>query len=188
MSGNRINGQYVSAQKELNTYVLRNDLGFNGFILSDWGAVTEKPYDLIAGCDLIMPGYDPDKILEAMMHTPPTFEPDGYVSQVEKCIVFDEPMIKYEKWGSFKLDKDGEDTCQTTVEPNVVLNEKVELLEKNGLCSVTVAPDGTRTITYKGIDRGAFMALGDLQQAVIHILNTTKNSASMKKILDTANI
>lgn len=187
-SGNRINGQYVSAQKELNTYVLRDDLGFKGFILSDWGAVTEKPYDLIAGCDLIMPGYDPDKILEAMMVTQPTFEPDGYVAQVEKCMVFGEPMISYEKWGSFKLDKAGEDTCQTTVEPNVALNEKIERLEKNGLCTVSVAADGTRTITYKGINRGAYMALGDLQHAVMHILNTTKNSASMKRILDTANI
>ena len=183
-SGNKINGYYSSTCRGLNTDIIRSDWGFKGFVLSDWGSLSEKAYDLHAGCDLIMPGFDPDKILEAMMETTPIFAEDGYVTIVEKDYVFGEPMIRYENWGSFLLDKNGADRVQTLVKSGIKLNEKVVKLQEKGICSVTENADGSRLVTYKGINRGAYLSLGDLQQAVIHILSEIKNSAAMKKILN----
>jgi beta-glucosidase len=135
-----------------------------------------------------MPGFDPDKILEAMMDTPPKFNRDGYVEVVETAYVFGTPMIRYENWGSFMPDKDGKDLMQTIVPAGVTLNEKVMKMQEEGICEVTESSNGNRVVTYKGIDRGAYLSLGDLQQATIHILTVIKNSAAMKKLMDRANI
>lgn len=187
-SGNKINGKYTSSQRGLITDIARTDWGFNGFIMSDWGSISDKGEDIHAGCDLIMPGYDPDKLLEAMMNVSPTFEPDGYVSVVERAVLYGTPMIRYEKWGSFKLDKKGDSFVTTVVEPGKKVSEKAMELQKAGLCKIKEEVDGSKKITYKGFNRGPYLALGDLQQAVIHLLNEYKNTASMKKLIEKANI
>lgn len=183
-STNSINGEPACSQRGLNTDIIRNDWGFKGFVMSDWGSDTEKSYDLHAGCDLIMPGYNPDKILESMMETAPTFEEDGYVSVVETAYLYDIPMIRYENWGSFMLDKDGKDKVVAKVPADIEISEKALKAEKEGLCKIETEMDGTKTITYFGIDRGAYFALGELQQAVIHILSAIKDSAAMKKLME----
>ncbi|MBR1624014.1 MAG: glycoside hydrolase family 3 protein [Pseudobutyrivibrio sp.] len=187
-SGNRLNGLYSSSQRGLNTDIVRSDWGFNGLIMSDWGSLSEKAYDLHAGCDLIMPGFDPDKILEAMMEAAPVFGEDGYVTLVQMAYAYGEPMIRYENWGSFMPDKKGKDFVSTTVATNVALNPKVLKMEKQGLCKIDENPDGSKSITYKGINRGAYLSLGDLQQAVIHILSELKNTAAMKRLMENAKI
>ena len=55
-SYNRLNGTYASEHKWLLTDVLRNDLGFEGYVMSDWGAVRDRVKGIIAGMDLEMPG------------------------------------------------------------------------------------------------------------------------------------
>jgi beta-glucosidase len=53
---NRVNGTYCSAHEELLHDILRDDWGFEGFVLSDWfarGSTTDSPR---AGLDLEMPG------------------------------------------------------------------------------------------------------------------------------------
>lgn len=187
-SGNRINGQYSSSQRGLNTDIVRKDWGFDGFILSDWGSISEKAYDIHAGCDLIMPGFDPDKILQAMMDIPPEFGKDGFVTKVEKSFVYGEPMIQYYNWGSFMPDKSGKDLVRTTVEADVPLNENIHRLKEQGICKIEDLPDGKKAVIYRGINRGAYLALGDLQQAVIHVLQVIKNSGSMKKLMESAKI
>ncbi|MFV0374389.1 glycoside hydrolase family 3 C-terminal domain-containing protein [Microbacterium sp.] len=55
-SYNRINGVYASEDPWLLTEVLRDDWGFEGLVVSDWGAVNERVRGLPAGLDLEMPG------------------------------------------------------------------------------------------------------------------------------------
>lgn len=55
-SYNRINGVYASENKWLLTDVLRNDWGFEGYVVSDWGAVRDRVKGILAGMDLEMPG------------------------------------------------------------------------------------------------------------------------------------
>ena len=187
-SGNKINGKFSSSQKGLNIDIARKDWGFNGFIMSDWGSTSDKGEDIHAGCDLIMPGYDPDKLLEAMMNVSPSFASDGYVETVERAMLYGSPMIRYEKWGSFKLDKDGDAYVKTTVEPGRAISENALALQKVGICKIKEAADGTRILNYKGFNRGPYLALGDLQQAAIHLLNEYKNTDSMKNLIEKANI
>ncbi|GAA0485942.1 glycoside hydrolase family 3 C-terminal domain-containing protein [Microbacterium aurantiacum] len=52
---NRINGVYASEDPWLLTTVLRDEWGFEGLVVSDWGAVNDRVAGLAAGMDLEMP-------------------------------------------------------------------------------------------------------------------------------------
>ncbi len=54
-SYNRVNGGYVCESKELLTDILRSEWGFDGVVVSDWGAVNDRVACLRAGLDLEMP-------------------------------------------------------------------------------------------------------------------------------------
>ncbi len=54
-SYNRINGVYASENAWLLTSVLRDEWGFEGLVVSDWGAVNNRVNALVAGLDLEMP-------------------------------------------------------------------------------------------------------------------------------------
>ena len=68
-SYNRINGVFASENKWLLTDVLRDEWGFDGFVMSDWGAVSDRVKGLAAGLELEMPssnGINDKKIVEAV--------------------------------------------------------------------------------------------------------------------------
>jgi len=54
-SYNRINGVYTSQDRWLLTEMLRHRWGFDGVVVSDWGAVDDRVAALAAGLDLEMP-------------------------------------------------------------------------------------------------------------------------------------
>ena len=53
---NKINGTYGSENHRLLVDILKGEWGFEGFVVSDWGAVHERVTSLKAGLDLEMPG------------------------------------------------------------------------------------------------------------------------------------
>ncbi|WP_062514678.1 glycoside hydrolase family 3 C-terminal domain-containing protein [Halobacillus sp. KGW1] len=55
-SYNQVNGEYASESYRLLTEILRNEWGWDGVVVSDWGAVNERVDGLNAGMDLEMPG------------------------------------------------------------------------------------------------------------------------------------
>jgi beta-glucosidase len=55
---NKINGVYASQNPWLLTEVLRDEWGYEGVLVSDWGAVADRVAAVAAGLDLTMPGPD----------------------------------------------------------------------------------------------------------------------------------
>src|SRR6185312_11662977 len=66
---NKVNGTYASQHRWLLTEVLREEWGFDGLVMSDWGAVADRVPALAAGLDLEMPphlGVSDRAIVEAV--------------------------------------------------------------------------------------------------------------------------
>lgn len=66
---NRVNGEFCCQNKRLLTDILRNQFGFEGFVVSDWGAVDDRIESLSAGLNLEMPysgGYRDQLVAEAV--------------------------------------------------------------------------------------------------------------------------
>lgn len=53
---NKLNGIHCSDHKWLLTDVLRGEWGFDGLVVTDWGALNDRAAAFRAGCDLAMPG------------------------------------------------------------------------------------------------------------------------------------
>lgn len=53
---NRVNGAYATENAALLRDVLREEWGFDGLVVSDWGAVNDRARAVAAGMDLEMPG------------------------------------------------------------------------------------------------------------------------------------
>ncbi len=68
-SYNKLNGTYTGENEYLLTDILRREWGFEGFVVSDWGAVNERVDALKAGLELEMPasgGIGDGKIVTAV--------------------------------------------------------------------------------------------------------------------------
>lgn len=51
---NKFRGEFCSASKYLQTQVLREEWGFKGFVVTDWGAMHDTVGPALAGCDVEM--------------------------------------------------------------------------------------------------------------------------------------
>ncbi len=59
-SYNKINGTQTAADRDLLTGILREEFGFDGYVMSDWGAGGSMVEKVNAGNDINMPGTDGD--------------------------------------------------------------------------------------------------------------------------------
>lgn len=66
---NKLNGVYCSENKKILTDILRDEWGFDGVVMSDWGAVCDRVAGVEAGLELEMPssgGVNEEKIVLAV--------------------------------------------------------------------------------------------------------------------------
>ncbi|WP_436775969.1 glycoside hydrolase family 3 C-terminal domain-containing protein [Yinghuangia sp. YIM S09857] len=68
---NGVNGESMTENGRLLTSVLKQEWGFDGLVMSDWGAARSTSASALAGLDLVMPGPDgpwAEKLAEAVRH------------------------------------------------------------------------------------------------------------------------
>jgi len=101
---NRLNGEYCAENRHLLTEVLRDDWGFDGVVLTDWGAENEIVDGIKAGQNLEMPGSNglaAKKLVDAVMEG----ELDEEILDESVDKVVDLIMKSLETLGSYEYDK-----------------------------------------------------------------------------------
>lgn len=140
-SYNKINGVYAAQNRKYLTETLRDKWGFDGYVMSDWGAVNNRVEDLKAGLDLEMPtsqGANDKLIVSAVQ----SGELDESVvdTAVERILNI---VFRYEenrdKNAVFDRDKDHE-------EARKVAEETIVLLKNDGILPL----DEKETIAFIG--------------------------------------
>ena len=63
---NRLNGEYCSQNKTLLTDILRDEWGYDGLVMSDWGATDDRVKGIQAGLNLEMPQGDTSMVMQAL--------------------------------------------------------------------------------------------------------------------------
>lgn len=136
-SYNQINGTYSSDNKELLTDILRNDWGFEGLVMTDWGAMADRIKGFKAGCDLNMPGgsnYMEKKTLEAVRNGSLD---ERYIDEsVRRLLKLVEKGLKAEKM-TFDRKAHGELAKKVSDEGAVLLkNDGILPLNEQDICII----------------------------------------------------
>ena len=177
-SYNCLNGTHTSSRYDLLTEVVRGEWGFKGLVMTDWGSQSSKPYDYHAGNDLIMGGYRTEFLMAALTGAAPEFNEDGSVAFKDFPIYGGFMTDHVEFWNSFEPGKDGKDTVSTVVAAGTALGESVLKAVEEGFASVEEQADGSRTVTYRGTDRGQWLDLYDVRACAARVLEMIMNSIS----------
>ena len=104
-SYNKINGVHASDNRWLLTDVLRDEWGFDGMVVTDWGALCDRIRGFQAGCDLNMPGgskYMEKAALEAVKNG--TLDEKDIDASVERILRLAFQAQERKKGGSFDVD------------------------------------------------------------------------------------
>ncbi|MGI8458987.1 MAG: glycoside hydrolase family 3 C-terminal domain-containing protein [Propionibacteriaceae bacterium] len=150
-SYNKVNGQSASENPWLLTTVLREEFGFKGLVVSDWGAVYHRVPALLAGLDLEMPpalGRSPEAVVAAV-HTGevPAAVLDARVRTVLELVAKGMPVLELDE--SFDVDAHHALAREAAAE-SVVLLTNDGLLPLPVDAKVAVVGEFARTPRFQG--------------------------------------
>ena len=132
-SYNRLNGEYLSENHRLLTEILRDEWGFEGLVVSDWGAVSDRPRGVAAGMDLEMPGdgrENTQKIIAAVENG--SLSEEALDRAVERILKMVYQYVEHRKPNQeFRYERDHEKARKIAAESMVLLkNDGVLPLDK----------------------------------------------------------
>ncbi len=149
---NRVNGDFCAENAYLLTHVLRERWGYEGFVMSDWGAVHDRVRSVMAGLELEMPGPSPHRT-QALIEAVQKGELDESVLNVAverllKIILKAQETPK----GNQPLNVEGNHALARRVasECIVLLKNKDDLLPLKGTEHVAVIGQAATTPVYQG--------------------------------------
>lgn len=127
---NKLNGTYLCENKEMLTDVLRKEWGFDGYVMTDWGAMNDRVEALKAGCNLEMPSCEGATDVEIVAAVQ-----DGTLDESvldKSCEEYLNVIFKYEenrdKNAVFQHEKDHETAREIEEECIVLLKNEDALL------------------------------------------------------------
>ena len=128
-SYNKVNGTYMTESKDILTDILRDEWGFDGYVMSDWGAVNDRVKGLEAGLDLEMPssnGVNDALIVQAVKDG--SLKEDILDQAVERIlrIIFEYADNRAPQ--NFTMEKDHEEARHIAEESMVLLKNDVQIL------------------------------------------------------------
>src|SRR5215217_8201208 len=148
---NKVNGQSASENTLLLTTVLREEFGFQGLVVSDWGAVYHRVPALLAGTDLEMPpalGRSPQEVGAAVQAGEmPTEVLDARVRTVLELVAKGMPVLELDE--SFDADAHHALAREAAAE-SVVLLKNDGLLPLPADASIAVIGEFARTPRFQG--------------------------------------
>ncbi|MGN1148299.1 MAG: glycoside hydrolase family 3 C-terminal domain-containing protein [Lachnospiraceae bacterium] len=132
-SYNRLNGTYCSDNKKLLTGILRDEWGFDGYVMSDWGAVDNHVKGIEAGLELQMPGAGPETDEKVIRAAKEGTLPESVLDRaVERILTKVFAYSDSEKTAVFDRAKDHEIAVKVAKECAVLLkNEGILPLSEN---------------------------------------------------------
>lgn len=151
-SYNRINGEFVGDNKEYLTDILRKEWGFDGYVVSDWGAVNDRISSLAAGLDLEMPpgDYENDRLIVKAVQEGKLDE--SVVDQAcERIlnIIFRYTENRDEK-AVFDYEKDHKEAAEIEAECMVLLKNENEILPLTSDKKIAFIGKYAKTPRYQG--------------------------------------
>ena len=151
---NRVNGKYCFKNEYLLTDILRNEWGFEGIVISDWGAVDiyERAEALKAGLDLEMPssnGLGDKKIIEAVRNGKLSEEILDKTVERLLTIIFEAIDNKQEN-ATYDRRKHHEFAKEVAKECIVLLKNENNILPLNSKSKVAVIGSFAKNVRYQG--------------------------------------
>lgn len=124
---NKLNGTYCSEHHQLLVQILKNEWGFEGLVVSDWGAVRDRVKALQGGLDLEMPGPKPRRVqavIEAVCNG--TLDEAVVDEAIQRILTIADKAAATPKGGSF-------DIAAHHALARRIAGESIVLLKNNGI-------------------------------------------------------
>ena len=151
-SYNRINGEFVGDSPEFLTKILRDEWGFDGYVVSDWGEVNDRVKALKAGLDLEMP-HGSDENDEMIVKAVQSGELDEKTLDLT-CERILNIIFKYtenrEKTAVFDYEKDHETAAEVESECIVLLKNENNILPLDSSKKIAFIGKYAKTPRYQG--------------------------------------
>ena len=151
-SYNRINGEFVGDSSEYLTKILRDEWGFDGYVVSDWGAVNDRVKALKAGLDLEMP-HGSDENDEMIVKAVKSGALDEKILDLT-CERILDIIFRYtqnrDETAVFDYEKDHETAAEVESECMVLLKNENNILPLDGSKKIAFIGKYAKTPRYQG--------------------------------------
>jgi beta-glucosidase len=145
---NKLNNIYCSSDKNLLINILKDEWGFDGYVVSDWGAATETIENALGGLDLEMPGPAKtwgENLLKAVNDKKISIDViDDKVKRIINVLNFTERFDNHSKAEGMINSKSQRELLKKAAQEGMVLlkNEGILPIEKNISSIGIIGPNG----------------------------------------------
>jgi beta-glucosidase len=150
-SYNKVNGVFASEHHTLLTEILKEEWGFEGLVVSDWGAVRDRVASLRAGLDWEMPGPQ-DRRVQAVVEAVRSGELDEALldESVRRILRIVFKANETPKGGTFDVDAHHALARKIAAEGMVLLKNDGNLLPLKGQQQIAVIGRAAQTAHFQG--------------------------------------